>query len=149
MKILLTFLLSLFLTPVMFGQTLSAEISTYIRHHKNALISDGVIFAAWEADAFSSIHCQKVSRGCIEQNKLLGNHPSNVSTITYATGMAGVTITSLHLIDYLLKNDPTAVKIVRWFPTAAFAGVELFNVKNNADVAEFFQNQQKARARLK
>jgi hypothetical protein len=141
---LLALALFLGLSPAASAQN---RVWHFVKTHKAALVSDGLVAAAWYADAGATIYCQRSSTGCREQNPLLGQRPSAGAVLRYATGAAAGEILALHVIDKIAP-DPLAKKVIRWFPTAAICGLELFNVQSNVDAAEFLQHQAAARARL-
>lgn len=131
--------LLLAIAPVVQAQTtkpsVPAKVGHYVKTHKRLLVADAVIVAAWSADAASSVHAQK-SGCCVESNPILGPHPNEVATWSFAMGMAGLLVTGEHLIWWQgNKIDPEAGHVLIWPIPIAFGITEAINVHDNANYA--------------
>jgi hypothetical protein len=122
-----------------------AKIGHYIRTQKELLISDAILVLAESADAGSTVHCQHVSRGCIETNSIIGPHPSNAATWADAEVTAVGLIVLLHCFWWQAnKVDPEARHLVLLFPIVD--GIATYwSVTGNVEAANQLEN---ARSRV-
>jgi len=131
---------------VAFAQKEAAKrVGHYINTHKELLVADVLVVAAWSADAASSVHCQRIA-GCTETNALLGKNPNEFHTWLAAMAPAAALITLDHLAVHFAPDKFDSHLF--WFGPAGLCGLEFFNVKGNVDAAEYLQRQSAARARL-
>jgi hypothetical protein len=119
----------------------SAWVKTthYLRTHRELLANDVLIVAPLGADAGSSVHCQAISQGCVEENPILGRRPSPAATWSLAMGEAGGLIALDHLLWKLTRSDKLTGHLI-WMGTLPLDISELFNVKANVNTAEGLQN---------
>jgi hypothetical protein len=105
----------------------------YIVTHKEVLAGDAIAASAWSADAASTLydthHCL-----CVEQNPLLGPHPSERAILSYGIGAAAVQITLNHLIWHYAPEHLDRHLI--WFEMAPLIGAEAQNVYSNVKAAD-------------
>src|ERR1700691_1997453 len=74
------------------------KILHYAAKHKELILADAVIVAAWSADAASTVNDERNCPSCVETNPFLGPHPSRHAIWISAVGYAGVQTTFNHLI---------------------------------------------------
>jgi hypothetical protein len=125
------------------------KVGHYIKTHKELLVSDAIVIAAIGADVGSSVHCQSVSSGCIEQNPILGPHPTELQTSGVGLMVATAVITGNHLIWHYGKPLGGGEQHMIWFSTIPIGIMETFNVKSNVDAAEQLQNNLRSRGILR
>jgi hypothetical protein len=147
------FLIALILVMTCFASPAQAQfvhrVTHYVWTHKELLGADLTNAGAFGADVGSSVHCQSVSRGCIETNPLMGRHPNEAKTAAWGLLATATFVTINHLIwHYGEKNDPP-VKHMIWFSTAPVAIDEYFNVRSNVDAANSLQNNLRSRGILR
>lgn len=103
---------------------------SYVSHHKELLGLDAVVTGTYAADARSTTRCH-----CgIEENPILGKHPSGAAVWRYALGADIVEIAGLHAIRWVLPDD-LSKKVVPIAPVLGFALGEVFNIKANLEAA--------------
>ena len=110
------------------------EVWHYIATHKELLASDAVVIAAWSADAASTINDEHNCPSCVEQNSLVGPHPSERAVWLYASGWSGLQTALDHLLWHYAP-DPLLRHTV-WISTIMLATNEAANVSNNVHYAE-------------
>jgi hypothetical protein len=115
------------------GRSVFGRIRHYVGTHKELLASDALIFAAWSADAVSSIQCQHAAfppdETCTEANNLLGAHPSELTYWGYFAGLETIFITANHLWWHRHPGSPWHHLV--WAIPIACSIDEFFNVQNN------------------
>ena len=106
----------------------------YVARHKELMLSDAVIIAAWSADAASTVNDERNCPGCVETNPLLGAHPSEHAIwLTAATG-AGIQTSIDHLLWHF-AYDPLYRHMV-WIQPVIIGSTEASNVYGNVKAAE-------------
>lgn len=110
------------------------EIWHYINTHKELLAADAVVIAAWSADAGSTINDEHNCPSCVEQNPIVGPHPSAHVVWLYAFGMAGMQ-TAINNLAWHYAPDPILRHMV-WIPAIIIGTNEAATVSNNVHYAE-------------
>ena len=110
------------------------EVWHYITTHKELLAADAIVIAAWSADAASTINDEHNCPSCVEQNPIIGPHPSERAVWLYASGWSGLQTTLDHLLWHYAP-DPILRHTV-WISTIMLATNEAANVSNNVHYAE-------------
>lgn len=106
----------------------------YIRTHKELLAADAIFAAAIFADDGSSIPCQHAAVPCIEENGLLGQHPSDRAFYLSGVGISAFELSMYHLLWHYAPDKVD--RHIIWFPTTAFAIYEFRNVRSNVHIDE-------------
>jgi hypothetical protein len=121
----------------------------FVKTHKVVIAQSVVTGLARAAVTESSIHCQKVSRGCNETNSDIGKHPSATVTRAYGYGSAGALIT-LNFVwwhetgkaDVGYAEDPKALRWLMPLWNVPLNIVDALTTRNNVHDAEYLQHKQ-------
>jgi hypothetical protein len=113
------------------------KVAHYASTHKELLAADGLQLAAGAAAAASSVHCQRYRAYCIETNDILGPHPSELSTWSYAMGVNGAVISLQHLAWHYAPTKQD--RHVIWFTALPISISEAMESWDNAESAERIQ----------
>lgn len=123
-----------------------ARVAGYVKTHKELILADALVGAAWSLDAWSSARCQRISpTGCIEQNPIVGPHPTSGQLYGFALGFSAAQITMNHLLWHYAPSPDLRHMI--WFFDGPFIGFEAWNINHNIDSGNILRQEQ-ARARL-
>ena len=106
----------------------------YVNTHKELLVSDAIIIAAWSADAASTVNDERNCPSCVETNSVLGPHPTEGAIWLYASGFSAFQ-TALNHLAWHYAPDPVLRHMV-WIPAVITGVNELANVQNNVRWAE-------------
>ena len=106
----------------------------YVSTHKELIISDAIVIAAWSADAASTVNDQKNCATCVETNALLGRHPSKRAIWFTALGSTSGQIALSHLMWHYAP-DPVYHHMV-WIPAGIVGVMEANNVWGNVQAAQ-------------
>jgi hypothetical protein len=106
----------------------------FVSTHKELIISDAVVIAAWSADAASTVNDQRNCPSCVETNPLLGPHPSRHAIWLTASGSASLQTGLDHLLWRYAPNP--VYRHMVWIPTAIIGLTETNNVWGNAQAAQ-------------
>jgi hypothetical protein len=132
------------------GRGVFGRIQHYVGTHKELLASDALLIAALSADAVSTVKCQHLSTpdfDCIEGNKLLGIHPSELTSWGYFTGLEAVYVTASHL--WWHKHPDSPWRHITWALPIAYSIYEVPIVRTNLETSpDNRQRLQLARARV-
>jgi hypothetical protein len=146
MRKLPALLLFLLLAPAAQAQN---RVWQYIKTHKIVLTADAALILARAANAASSVHCQSISRGCVEENSTIGKHPSPTATWGYAMGSAAILVTANHTWWWATgKWDEKDLRPLMFLWNGPLVIVDGITTLNNVHDAEFLERQKQARARL-
>jgi hypothetical protein len=132
------------------GRSVFGRIRHYVSTHKELLASDAFLFAALSADAVSSVKCQHESTPefpCVEGNKLLGIHPSELTYWGYFTGLEAVYVAASHL--WWHKHPDSPWRHTAWILPIVYSICEVPTVRSNLETyPDKSQRLQEARARV-
>jgi hypothetical protein len=131
------------------GRSVFGRIRHYVGTHKELLASDALLGAAFSADAVSSVKCQHQATPdfeCIEGNKLLGIHPSELTYWGYFTGLETVYVAASHL--WWHKHPDSPWRHITWALPIAYSICEVPTVRTNLETADGIERLREARARL-
>src|ERR1700733_8599501 len=115
----------------MFGR-----IKHYAVTHKELLASDALLIGAFSVDAVSTVKCQHLSTpdfNCVEGNKLLGIHPSELTVWGYFTGLEAVYVAASHLLWH--KHPDSLWRHISWGLPIAYSISEIPTVRINLETA--------------
>ena len=125
-----------------------AETRGYFRSHLELLLADTLVILSQSADAASTVHCQKVSRGCIETSSLAGRHPNELRVWGVATLFMTTGVTVNHLLWFLRPEDRPDLRHIIWVTSIPLTVTAAYDTWNNSLASELLQRQAEARARL-
>lgn len=108
---------------LLFAQHSDAGPWHFIKTHKEELAQDFIVTLDTGGDAWSSINSQRTG-GVIEENPLLGHHPSEAKTIGFAIGGTA-------LFDLFNRTISKREPHLGWFAVGPFTVSEAFTIKNN------------------
>jgi hypothetical protein len=110
------------------------KILHYAARHKELILADAVIIAAWSADAASTVNDERNCPSCVETNPFLGPHPSEHQLWLSAVGISGVETSLNHLIWHYAP-DPVYRHMV-WAQPVMLGSMEANNVAGNVQAAQ-------------
>jgi hypothetical protein len=108
----------------------------YAARHKELILADAVIIAAWSADAASTVNDERNCPTCVETNPFLGPHPTKHQLWLSAAGFAGAETTVNHLIWHYAP-DPVYRHMV-WAQSIMLGSMEANNVAGNVQAAQAY-----------
>ena len=123
------------------------KIAHYMAHHKEMILADAVIIAAWSADAASTVHDQHVCPACVETNPFLSAHPSTHAVWLVGMGSAGTEVTLQHLLWHYAPE--TGYHHLAWVPAVIIGSTEAKNVWGNVQAGKRGQAKRSASALLR
>ena len=132
------------------GRSMFGRIQHYVGTHRELLASDALLIGAFSADAVSSVKCQHEATPddqCIEGNKLLGIHPSELTFWGYFTGLEAISIAASHVLWH--KHPDSPWRHISWALPIVYSICEIPTVRTNLDTSiPRIERLREARARL-
>jgi hypothetical protein len=111
-----------------------AKIFHYAARHKELILADAVIIAAWSADAASTVNDTHNCPNCVETNPFLGAHPSAHAVWLSAMGFSATQTAVNHLIWHYA---PASVyRHMIWAQGVMLGSTEANNVYGNVQAAQ-------------
>lgn len=124
-------------TPVV-AQSVPVRVWHWAEHHKELLLADGLVVGGWYADAAISIRCQhEFPVTCIEENTLVGPHPSEGKFLGYATLFSAGLVAVNHVTWHVM---PGPFKHLIWAWCAPTAIDKVYVVNHNANYLEWLES---------
>lgn len=120
----------------------------WVTTHKTPLLLSAVVGLAESADAASSIHCQGVSKSCVEDGPV-GKHPSKAATWGWASLVIGGTTASNLIWWHQTEKDAKDLRPLMFLWNAPLVIMDGITTSNNVNDAEYLQRQKQARVRLR
>jgi hypothetical protein len=110
------------------------KMGHYLAHHKELILADAVVIAAWSVDAASTEHDLHICPGCVETNPLLNAHPSTRDVWLVALGSAGAQMTLGQMFWH--RENRRVYQHLIWAPVAASVSLEGRYAWQNAQIGE-------------
>jgi hypothetical protein len=145
-KILLMMLVLLFAGAAADGQVVfvtkpskAVKIGHFFKNYWIPITASAVLTLAREANAESSIYCQK-QPGCNETNSTIGKHPSALATRSYALASAGI-LDAANMTWWWLtgKYDSKDLRPLMFLWNGPLIIIDAVDTANNIHDAEYLQ----------